>query len=99
MKKSFCFQVLPSLIILAIALHLCLSFHLVVKDLGQNRQAAKKDTGNEQKLVNGKESQEVKIEPKDKFKQSFEPPGHLLWYSLSNSEQNAFDIFFRRFYT
>ena len=42
----------------------------IVKDLGQIRQAANKDTGNEQKLVNGKESQEVKIEPKDKFKQS-----------------------------
>ena len=71
----------------------------IFKDLvGQNRQTAKKDTGNEQKLVNGKESQEVKIEPKDKFKQSF-APGHLFWYSLSNSEQNAFDIFFRRFYT
>ena len=60
---------------------------------------AKKDIDNEQKLVNGKESQEVKIEPKDKFKQSFAPGGHLLWYSLSNSEQNAFDVFFRRFYT
>ena len=59
---------------------------------------AKKDIDNEQKLVNGKESQEVKIEPRDKFKQSFEP-GRLLWYSLSNSEQNAFAVFFRRFYT
>ena len=47
---------------------------------------------------NGKESQEVKIEPKDKFKESFES-GHLFWYSLSYSEQNAFDVFFRRFYT
>ena len=87
------------MVILAITLHLCLSFHLVVKDLGQNRQAAKKDTSNQKKLVNGKESQEVKIEPKDEFKQSFETAGHLFWYSLSNSEQNAFDVFFRRFYT
>ena len=44
-----------------------------------------------------KEDKVAKVKPREDFQRGFYQK-YLSWYSFSNSENNAFDLFFRRFY-
>ena len=51
----------------------------------------------EDKMFN-KVDQKVKVKPKEDFKQDLNMKNLRWYYSLSNTENNALDLFFRRFY-
>ena len=62
----------------------------------------------EKKMFNNKETEDVQrfnkvgtlvnVMPKEDFKQDLKLKNLRWYYSLSNTENNALDLFFRRFY-
>ena len=91
-KMSSFLQVLPLLyLVMAYNIKICLSYHPIPTTEKTINMIENK--GSENKV-----GKPVKVKPKEDFKQDFNLKNLRWYYTLSNNENNALDLFFRRFY-
>ena len=92
------FQVLPLVfLVMAHNIMFCLSYHPIPTTEKIIKMIENTEIEDDQLTFN-KVNSNVKVKPKEDFQQDLNVRNLRWYYSLSNTENSALDLFFRRFY-